>query len=370
MAITKLCSVKVVNVGAVTAKLDAVYATNTHRADTRRDKKRIEEEEEATRKIANKAMKFNTAMEEPLAQTVGSLLAHLQAMGNAVGVSKDYLKRQYNGRLLRAEKDEFTYPSIGQKYRSNNKKKKLKMTPNDNQNDLMYLQELVILMMKADSRRGAVDSDAITLEGLLRKVPTLNVQTTSASALQLRKQMEDKVSLEATQVDDPWLLFLSREYVGKICFLHDIAERHKLYRVSNIAYWTSTKTRYANWEATLEPIHVSTSGEFYVADENVVIGPKGIRVTKSKALLGYIVAQYIDGDEEEPTRTDCVDLYVENAMEKLKAYVFKLQQSKSYAKPTATKASTLANQSLHQIFSRKLRSRVPEIQKISTHQSP
>jgi hypothetical protein len=46
---------------------------------------------------------------------------------------------------------------------------------------------------------------------------------------------------------------------------------------------------------------------------------------------GYIVAQYIDGDEEEPTRTECVDLYVENAMEKLKAYVFKLQQSKSSA---------------------------------------
>ncbi len=59
-----------------------------------------EEEEEATRKIAKKAMKFNTAMEEPLVQTVGSLLAHLKAMDNAVGVSKDYLKRQYNGRLF------------------------------------------------------------------------------------------------------------------------------------------------------------------------------------------------------------------------------------------------------------------------------
>jgi hypothetical protein len=46
LAITKLCSVKVVNVDAVTAKLDAVYATNSQRADTRRDKKRIEEEEE------------------------------------------------------------------------------------------------------------------------------------------------------------------------------------------------------------------------------------------------------------------------------------------------------------------------------------
>jgi hypothetical protein len=132
-------------------------------------------------------MKFNNAMEEPLGQTVGELLAHMKAMGNAVGVSKDDLKCQYNGRLLRAEKDEFTYPSIGQKYRANNKKKKLKMTPSDNQNDLVYLQELVVLMMKADSRRGAVDNDDVTLEGLLRKVPTLNVETTSASALLLRK---------------------------------------------------------------------------------------------------------------------------------------------------------------------------------------
>ncbi len=71
---------------------------------------------------------------------------------------------------------------------------------------------------------------------------------------------------------------------------------------------------------------------FYVADEDVVIGPKGVRLTKAKFLLGYILAQYIDGDDAEPTRTECVDLYIENAMEKLKAYVFKLQQTKSYAK--------------------------------------
>jgi hypothetical protein len=231
-------------------------------------------------------------------------------------------------------KDEFTYPSIGPKYRKKNKQQKLKMTPSDKQNDRDYLQELVLLMMKADSRRGALDTEAVALEGLLRTVPTLNVETTSAHALKRRKQLETEVCLEATQVDDPWLSFLTREYVGKICFLHDIAERHKLYRVCNIAYWTSTKTRYANWEATLEPIHMTTSGEYYVADDDVVVGPKGIRITKSKVLLGYIVAQYIDGDDEEPTRTECVDLYVENALEKLKAYVFKLQRSKSYAPAT------------------------------------
>ena len=160
----------------------------------------------------------------------------------------------------------------------------------------------------------------------MRKVPTLNVQATNAKALQRRKDLENEVNIEATQADDPWLLFLTQEYVGKICFLHDVAERHKLYRVCNIAYWTSNKKRFANWEATLEPVHLMPSGLFEVADEDTIIGPSGVRLTKSKVLLGYILAQYIDGDDEEPTRSDCVDLYIENAIEKLKAYLFKLQQ--------------------------------------------
>jgi hypothetical protein len=325
-AVTKLCSVKRVNVGKVTAKLDSIFETNTQRAEARRDRKRKEDEEAAMRKIAKKANKFNNALEEPLAASIGDLLAHMKAMGNAVGVSKDYLKRQFNARLMRAEHDEFDYPSIGDTYRANTKKRKLKMTPNNNQNELEYLQKLVILMMKADSRRGAIDADDVPLSGLVRVVPTINVHSTSARAVKLRKEMEDKVCVNAAQGDDPWLVFLTDEYVGKICFLNDIAERHKLYRVCSIAYWTSTKTRFANWEATLEPIHMGPTGEFYVADEDVIIGPKGIRLTKSKVLLGYILAQYIDGDDEEPTRSDCVDLYIENALEKLKAYVFKIQQ--------------------------------------------
>ncbi len=42
----------------------------------------------------------------------------------------------------------------------------------------------------------------------------------------------------------------------------------------------------------------------------------------------YILAQYIDGDDEEPTRSECVDLYIENAIEKLKAYLYKLANSR------------------------------------------
>ncbi len=86
-------------------------------------------------------------------------------------------------------------------------------------------------MMKADSRRGAIDTEDIPISGLVRVVPTLNVQSTNARAFKLRKEMEERVSVTAAQGDDPWLVFLTDEYVGKKCFLNDIAERHKLYRV-------------------------------------------------------------------------------------------------------------------------------------------
>ncbi len=78
----------------------------------------------------------------------------------------------------------------------------------------------------------------------------------------------------------------------------------------------------------MEPVHLTASGDFAVANEDTIVGPKGTRLTKSKVLIGYILAQYIDGDDEEPTRSDCVDLYIENALEKLKAYIYKISQHK------------------------------------------
>ena len=173
-----------------------------------------------------------------MAASVGDLLVHMKSMNNAVGVCKEYLKRQYNARLMRADNEGFKYPSIGAQFRAKNKKAQLKMTPSDNSNELEYLQALVILMMKADSRRGAIDHATLQLTGqyhiptltisvvlsnrnpnplgLMRKVPTLNVQATNATALKLRKDLEDEVSLRATQADDPWLLLLTEAYVGKI----------------------------------------------------------------------------------------------------------------------------------------------------------
>ena len=121
-----------------------------------------------TRRIQKKGVKFNANLEEPLAPTIGDLMAHLQAMGNAVGVSKDYLKRQFNARMMRAELDAFKYPSIGAEYRAKTKKSKIKMTPSDNRNE----------------NRGTVDNAPLKLSGL-KPSTTLNSSLLLTLALTL-----------------------------------------------------------------------------------------------------------------------------------------------------------------------------------------
>jgi hypothetical protein len=58
-------------------------------------------------------------------------------------------------------------------------------------------------------------------------------------------------------------------------------------------------------------------------EEDVVRCSNGRLITKAKAYLGYILAEYIDGDEAEPTRSDCVDRYIMNSLQKQEAFVSK-----------------------------------------------
>jgi hypothetical protein len=73
----------------------------------------------------------------------------------------------------------------------------------------------------------------------------------------------------------------------------------------------------------MEPVHVSTDGTPFVHDDDVVVMSSGKRLTKASALLGYVLAEYVDGDDAEPTRSDCVDKYVMDAMHKHIAYTSK-----------------------------------------------
>jgi hypothetical protein len=187
-----------------------------------------------------------------------------------------------------------------------------------------YLKKLVELMMLADSRRNpnAISKDPV-LSGLVRNNPVLSLGSTDPLSIKAKQQQAVAVGLTASQIDDPWLVILDAEYVGKLCFLNDVSLRHKLYRICKIAYWDSSRTRNASWEATMEPVHVSTDGTPFVHDDDVVVMSSGKRLTKASALLGYVLAEYVDGDDAEPTRSDCVDKYVMDAMHKHIAYTSK-----------------------------------------------
>jgi hypothetical protein len=147
--------------------------------------------------------------------------------------------------------------------------------------------------------------------------------------------MDAYLVTQAEQLDDPWLRLLEKEYKGQVCFVHDIAARHKLYRVARISYWVSIKYEYANCEAALEPIHLAQDGSCFVHDEDSVIGPNGNKITKANCFRGYIVAQYIDGDDQDPERTQCVDEYMDDALEKFSRYEAK-RGNTSAALPKST----------------------------------
>ena len=66
----------------------------------------------------------------------------------------------------------------------------------------------------------------------------------------------------------------------------------------------------------MEPIHVHDDGSIYMNDADVVRCSNGKKLTKAKSLLGYILAEYIEGDDAEPTRSDCVERYIMNALQK------------------------------------------------------
>ena len=105
------------------------------------------------------------------------------------------------------------------------------------EDQLTYLTDLVSRMIAIDSKRPF--GEDIALSGLLRNTPVLEAETTNPVSTTAKKEMDAYLVSQAEQADDPWLLFLESEYKGQVCFLNDIASRHKLYRVARISY-TST----------------------------------------------------------------------------------------------------------------------------------
>ncbi len=159
----------------------------------------------------------------------------------------------------------------------------------------------------------------------MRLNPIIHSASTDPLSTRGKAQQDIAIGLQVAQSDDPWLVTLDKECVNTLCYLHDISLHHKLYQICKIAYWPSTKTRYASWEGTMEPIHLHPDGSLYRLDDDVVHLSNGKNMTKANKLIGYILAEYIDGNEAEPTRSDCVDRYVFRALEKHIAAMLKMR---------------------------------------------
>ena len=273
--------------GSITELLTNKYESDKLRETERRLARGEEDKAKMAKKHLNKSIKFNISAEEPLAQTATELDLNLKAMDNKRGVCLAYLKRQFDARLTRAEAEEYTYDAVPSRFRSAHTNKLVK-SPQDGTDAMTYLSELLVAMISMDSKR--TFRSEIVLSGLLRKTPVLEEETTNPIATQAKINMDAYLVSQAEQVDDPWLLLLEKEYKGQVCFLHDIAARHKLYRVARISYWPSSKFEYSNWEATLEPIHLARDGSCFVHDDDCVLGPNGKKITKAKSYRGYIVA--------------------------------------------------------------------------------
>ncbi len=66
--------------------------------------------------VVLQAIKFNVAVEEPLATTTLLLHAQLKAMDYKKGVCLSYLKRQFDARMTRAEADNYTYDELSTRF--------------------------------------------------------------------------------------------------------------------------------------------------------------------------------------------------------------------------------------------------------------
>ena len=82
----------------------------------------------------------------------------------------------------------------------------------------------------------------------------------------------------------------------------------------------------------------------YRLDDDVIRLSNGKTMTKADKLIGYILAEYIDGDDSEPTRSDCVDRYAFHALEKHEAFAARSSAPKAISpKPSAPHSATRPN---------------------------
>jgi hypothetical protein len=191
--VTQLCSMRRAKYGrkpvglkpgSISELLANNFDSDKQKAHDRRLTKEAEEKAKMAKKHLNKAVKFNIAVEEPLAKTSMEINQNLKAMDHKKGIRLAYLKRQFDARITRAEAEAYSYDSLPVRFRSAHTKKLVK-NPQDDADPMAYLSDLLIAMINLDSKR--TFSSDIQLSGLLRQTPVLDVDTTNPIATEGKK---------------------------------------------------------------------------------------------------------------------------------------------------------------------------------------
>ena len=100
LAVTKVCGVRRVNTGIVTQLMRDTNAQLIQDGDEHRKAKHKADLEQKARLQFKKGVQHNKNMTEVLAMTKDAVEAHLTTLGNSVGTSLAYLKRQFDARKV------------------------------------------------------------------------------------------------------------------------------------------------------------------------------------------------------------------------------------------------------------------------------
>ena len=190
----ELCSIRAHSVEAIAGiwrefQKDDRKATGEHMAASKEAKVN-----KGIKLAGSRANKLNNAMEVDLVTTKARLLAELKACGKFKSTKIEFLKKQVTGRVNRKRK----YPRIPIQFKTKNGKQ-IKVTPPKGE-EVQYLQELSLLMIKEDRAAGIAEDDGedgeVQHAGFLRSLPPISAENC---------QKIGAVGLNSPVMGAPWI---------------------------------------------------------------------------------------------------------------------------------------------------------------------
>ena len=198
---------------------------------------------------------------------------------------------------------------IGAEYRSDKKPYKIRWTkPKESvKSEVAYLTDLALAMVTYDTANGIVTE--VPVADLVRSLPQISSEHTSAKGKNLRAKLRDKMYAAAEPQDDALAVELLQEYKGKLLYVNDDeAWPSQTFRVIDVQFYKGEGSYHDCWEATCEPVERCDSGSWRVPSKFLVPGDYEPPLVQNQYLYGVMVASL--EDPENPKRVPYADEYI------------------------------------------------------------